>query len=70
MRESHVRHVVVGFVDGCEMFGYFFDEGYEDEAVLRSATWINRIVRDSSYPMNWSETTPFSTIPIVVSRDD
>ena len=32
MEESDVDDAVVGFVDGGEVFGGFFDEGEEDEA--------------------------------------
>ena len=32
MEESDVDDAVVGFVDGGEVFGGFFDEGQEDEA--------------------------------------
>lgn len=32
MEKGDVDDAVVGFVDGCEVFGCFFDEGEEDEA--------------------------------------
>ncbi len=32
MEERNVDDAVVGFVDGSEVFGCFFDEGEEDEA--------------------------------------